>query len=115
GAPAAPAPRAVPGPGPSRAELFGVWFRVALIVALAGAMPFWPFVKRCGGDLALFLGALAALGLGAVGAAVASWRTRRAGAHLLALLVLAWTLALAAAEVLPRAVWPQPNLTWSCE
>jgi len=106
----APSARAAPGPtvrGPSTPAVAGraraaTWFRVLLTVALAVALPLWPYAHGCGSGLWLYLAAVAVTGLSAVWAAFSAWHRRQGLAHLLALLSLAWVVTLGAREVLPR-------------
>ena len=127
--PQAPAGRALPpgppvraGSGPvvvaaapaARRERLATWLRVGLTVATAAALPFWPYGRACGLWLFLYMGATGFVALSALWAAGSSWRRRQGLAHLLALLALAWTLGLAAREVLPRIGYARSAATWTC-
>src|SRR5205814_3265858 len=59
---AAPSPAAAPRspagiPAPRRRSVALAWFWVLLAVALAAALPLWPYEKSCGLQLFFFLGA----------------------------------------------------------
>jgi hypothetical protein len=103
GAPAAPR-------GPARS----VWGRLLPVLALAAALPFWPYARGCGTALLLYLGATAVLVCAGGWAAVSAWRHRRAAAHVLALGAMLWGGVLAAREVLPRVGYARIAISWSC-
>ncbi len=117
-APRAPAPPAdrlpapVPGVGPR--QRMATWGRVLVTVALAVALPFWPYGRACGLDLALYGVAVAVTGLSGLWAARSAWARRQGFAHVLALLVLTWSLALAARELLPRTGYAKQPASWRC-
>ena len=90
------------------------WLRVVLVLALAVAMPFWPYAHECGINLYLYLGAAAFLVFAGVWGAVRSWHTRVGLAHVLSLLSLLWGLGLVAHEVLPRIGYAAKTLAWTC-
>jgi hypothetical protein len=94
-APAAPAAPAAP----TRA---GVIARIGLALVLGVGVLFWPYGAACGPGLVAYLGAAASVMAAGVWAATATWRARAGQGHVIALLVLAWGLALTAIEVLPR-------------
>jgi hypothetical protein len=111
-APAARAlPPAVAAGGRARAA---TWFRVLLTVALAVALPLWPYAHGCGSGLWLYLGAVAVTALSGVWAAFSAWHRRQGLAHLLALLAVAWGLVLGAREVLPRSGYARAAAVWTC-
>jgi hypothetical protein len=116
GAPAAPAAPA--GRAPALVARAGhpgtTWLRVILVLALAVAMPFWPYAHHCGINLLLYLGAASFLVLAGLWGAVRSWHTRVGLAHVLSLLSLLWGLGLVANEVLPRVGYAATALTWNC-
>ena len=121
----APAPAAPAGASPTpvrRAEApvarpgrpVATWFRVVLVLALAVAMPFWPYAHQCGINLYLYLGAAAFLVFAGAWGAVRSWHTRVGLAHVLSLSSLLWGLGLVAHEVLPRIGYAAKTLAWTC-
>ena len=110
--PAARAPAAVPTVG--RRERFATWMRVLLTLALAVSLPFWPYAHACGLGLWLYLGAVAVTGLSGIWAALSAWRRRQGLAHLLSLLVVAWSLAVGARDVLPRIGYAKQSAAWRC-
>jgi hypothetical protein len=90
------------------------WFRVLLTVALAVALPLWPYAHGCGSGLWLYLAAVSITGLSALWAAFSAWRRRQGLAHLLALLAIGWTLVLGAREILPRTGYAKAAASWTC-
>lgn len=108
---APPEPGGVDDAGAARERLarrtgtrtWGAFVRLALATALGIAILFWPYGSRCGGGLAVYLLAIAAVVTGGLWSAVWTWRHQTARAHVLSLLLVLWGLTLAAVEVLPRA------------
>jgi hypothetical protein len=92
--------------------------RVVLSVALGVGILFWPYADRCGLGLAAYLGAVGVVVAGGVWSAVWTWRHRTPKSHVLALALVLWGLALAAAQVLPRTGYAKPDsmhpASWSC-
>lgn len=115
GEPAAGAPVARP---PSRWARAGLATLTLAAVATAVGTVIWPFGWRCGPELALYLGAVAGTGLLGLATAVAAWRHRAARTHVVGLVVLLWSLALVAWQVLPRTGYALPTpdrpAVWSC-
>jgi hypothetical protein len=110
-------PAAVPSAAPVPARRRSValtWFWVILGIALAVALPIWPYDNGCGIRLFFFLGAIGITAIVGVLAALASWSHRRGFAHLLSLVVIGWAGVLAAREVLPRIGYAKQSSTWSC-
>ena len=95
-----------------------VWVRVALVVALAVGMYFWPYARACGVGLFSYMGAATLVGTGALWAATSSWQARLARAHAASMVMLIVALALLATQVLPRVgyaiVDPSSPPTWMC-
>jgi hypothetical protein len=90
------------------------WFWTALAIVLALGLIIWPYDKLCGIRLVFFLFAAAlALLMGFLGA-LAAWSHRRALAHLLSLMVMAWATVAIAREVLPRTGYAKHELSWTC-
>ena len=115
GAPVATSPRALPPAGVVGARArAATWFRVLLTVALAVALPLWPYAHSCGTGLWLYLAAVAVTGLSGLWAAFSAWRRRQGLAHLLALLAVAWAAMLGAREVLPRTGYARVAAHWTC-
>jgi hypothetical protein len=102
---ASPRPRAqAPAPRPAlRARRqAAVWARVGLGVVAAVAVARWPYERACGVELLVYLLAVTTVLITGFWAAAASWRGRLAAAHVVALVTILWSLALAAQEILPR-------------
>ena len=117
-APVSPSRSATPQPSapprPPRRSVALTWFWVVLGVALAVALPIWPYEKACGLRLMFYLGAVGITGIVGVLAALASWAHHRGLAHVLSLIVLGWSGVLAAREVLPRIGYARQSATWMC-
>ena len=90
------------------------WFRVLLTVALAVALPLWPYAHACGAGLWMYSAAVGVTALSGIWAALSAWRRRQGLAHLLALLAITWTLVLGAREVLPRTGYARVTAAWTC-
>lgn len=112
--PAAPPARVTVAPAAAGRARVATWMRVLLTIALGVGLVFWPYAKSCGLGLSLYLAAIAITGLSGVWAAFSAWHRRQGLAHLLALLVVAWTLALGAREVLPRIGYARQGAAWRC-
>jgi len=95
------------------------WLKVAVAVAAAAGLMFWPWPARCGLPLIGFTAATGGVALLGLWSAVGTWRHRLGVAHVASVLVTAWGIALGAREVLPRVGYAIPTLErpgqWSCE
>jgi hypothetical protein len=95
-----------------------VWVRLALVVALAAGMRFWPYSHECGVGLFSYIGAATLIGTGALWAAASSWQARVAKAHAASMLMFILALALLATQILPRIGYAKVDATnppsWSC-
>jgi hypothetical protein len=91
------------------------WFWVLLAVALAAALPLWPYQRSCGLQLMFFLGATGVTALIGLLGALASWAHRRGFAHVVSLGVILWSSAIGLREVLPRVGYAKTTRTWTCE
>jgi hypothetical protein len=95
-----------------------VWVRVALVVALAVGMYFWPYARACGFGLYSYMGAATLMGVGALWAATSSWQARLARAHAASMIMLIVALALLATQILPRIGYAKVDATnpprWGC-
>jgi hypothetical protein len=111
---ASPPPVAPPPTGARGRSVALTWFWVVLGLALAIALPIWPYEKSCGLRLMFFLGAIAITTVAGVVAALASWAHRRGFAHVLSLLIVGWAGVLAAREILPRIGYAKQSSTWVC-
>jgi hypothetical protein len=113
--PAGPAALPSTAPVPARRRSVALtWFWVVLGIALAVALPIWPYDKACGIRLIFFLGAIGITAIVGVLAALASWSHRRGLAHVLSLIIIGWAGVLAAREVLPRIGYAKQSSTWMC-
>jgi hypothetical protein len=91
------------------------WFWVVLAVALAAALPLWPYQRSCGLQLMFFLGAAGVTALIGLLGALASWANRRGFAHVVSLAVILWSAVIGLREVLPRVGYAKAVRTWTCE
>lgn len=91
----------------------GVWGRVALGVALTGAMTQWPY-RYCGLSLLGYLAAVTVVVVAGVWAGHAAWRRRMGRAHVIAIGVIFAGAALAALQILPRFGYAAMETTWRC-
>lgn len=108
------APDAAPSPANPRTAVLGTWIRVLLGVALAVGVSQWPYARVCGMPLFLYLGASVAVVLVGVWGAVSSWKRRLPAAHVMALLVVGWGLAIVASVLLPRIGYAREAARWLC-
>jgi hypothetical protein len=83
-------------------------------MVLGGAITQWPYPHGCGLLLLEYLGAVAMVMVTGAWIAVASWRLRSEGAHILALLIVLWGIVLAAEQVLPRIGYAAERASWRC-
>ena len=116
--PAGSRPGAALAASPAPSGTIGVALRLLLAAAVAVGVVFWPYDARCGLGLAGYLGAVAGVALAGGWSAVWTWRHRSPRAHVLALALVGWGLALAAAEVLPRVGYARADparALWVCE
>ena len=91
--------------------------RTVLVVALSGAIVFWPYAASCGLGLSGYLAAVATVALGGLWIAALSWHHRMPVTHGVAMLVLIWALAISARETLPRIGYARPDAAragWRC-
>jgi hypothetical protein len=119
GSPALPAPqpRAPTAPLEGEARKGSVtrtWFWTVLALLLAVALPIWPYGKECGLQSFFYLGAVTLTLLAGLAGAVAAWGTRSGLAHILSLVVVLWSGAMGAREVLPRIGYAAQAKTWLC-
>jgi hypothetical protein len=91
------------------------WFWVLLAVALAAALPLWPYQRSCGLQLVFFMGATGVTALIGLLGALASWANRRGFAHVVSLAVIVWSAVIGLREVLPRVGYAKAARTWTCE
>jgi hypothetical protein len=62
----------------------------------------------------VYLGAVAVVAVAGLWGAVAAWRRRMPAAHTVALIMVGWALALAAAVILPRVGYARAAASWWC-
>ena len=101
-------------PAPRRSVAL-TWFWVLLAVALAAALPLWPYQRSCGLQLMFFMGATGVTALIGLLGTLASWASRRGVAHVLSLAVILWSAVIGLREVLPRVGYAKTVRTWTCE
>ena len=99
----------------SRRESLLTWVRVLLGVGVAAAVAFaWPYAHTCGISLYGYLAAAGGVALVGLWGVVASWQSRKALAHLLALLATLTGVVLAGKVLLDRTNYPKQPSTWTC-
>jgi hypothetical protein len=111
---ARPTPVVVAKAAEPRKGAMSTWLRVALVLAFAVAVPFWPYPRECGINLILYMSVISLLVIAGVWGAASSWGRRLGNAHVLSLLTVVWGLALIAAEVLPRIGYAAHQARWMC-
>jgi hypothetical protein len=110
-----PARVAVPvSPEVGRRSAAITWFWTVLAVVLAAALPLWPYGKACGLQLFFYLGATTLALLAGIAGAVSAWATRSGLAQVLSLLMVLWSGAMGAREVLPRTGYAAQSKAWLC-
>lgn len=129
--PAPPAPRTPTGSRPAIRPITGqrkvlagtarsmpsplaVWGRTLLVLLLAIGVSQWPYARDCGFALYGYTAVLAALVAAGVWAGLMSWRARLGVAHVIAVAVTVFGLALATNVVLPRVGYAAWRATWGC-
>jgi hypothetical protein len=107
-------PRLAVPQGPTGQQRLGVWVRAALGLALGALITQWPYPNDCGLPLYLYLAAITTVPVTGVWVALTSWYRRMGLAHLVALGLVLWGLALIAHQVLPRVGYAAVRATWQC-
>lgn len=87
---------------------------MVLALALGVALTQWPYIRECGWFLTVYLLAVTMVVLAGVWIAVVSWKLRNPVAHVLAVLLLLWGLALAGERALPRVGYAAQQAGWRC-
>ena len=117
-APGAPRGAAAPSSSARAMRPWVMWLQVAITLAAAASLWFWPWSARCGAPLVGFVAAAVGVAVMGCWTAVGTWRHRLGAAHTIALLVVAWGLVVAGREVLPRVGYAIPTAEhgaqWSC-
>lgn len=85
-----------------RTATIGAWARLVLVVAMAAALPWWPYAHDCGAGLYGYLAIGFVMTCGALWVVTATWRHRLALPHSLGIMLLVAALGFSAAQVLPR-------------
>ena len=95
-------------------QIMMVRLSVGLSVALAAAMPYWPYPKQCAGWLLLYMFSVMMVVVAGIWAARYTWSTRLGLAHTLALCIVGWGISLGAEETLPRIGYAKSEAAWFC-
>jgi len=98
----------------TRGALAGTWVKVLLAAALTVALVIFPYPKVCGLQLVGYFAVAGVAFLAGLWALAATWRHHRGLGHFVALLALLGTLALSAAEILPRVGYARESRAWTC-
>lgn len=113
--PTPPAPGGGPVTPPRRgAATAATWLKTLLAVALAVAIPFWPYGHACGPALFLYFGAIGMTIVAGLWSAVSAWRVRSATAHVLSLAAVLTGLVVGALTILPRIGYAREAAPWLC-
>ncbi|HEX9704382.1 MAG TPA: hypothetical protein VGA20_03990 [Gemmatimonadales bacterium] len=99
--------------GPPGGTAGGMWLKVGLSIAVAIGVTMWPYTHACGPKLFLYVIATGTVTIAGAWAALASWTRRHGFAHVMAMAVLVWGLALTARTVLPR-LETNTGAEWFC-
>ncbi len=113
-APMRPGPASTGAQAPTPQQKLGVWLRVGLGLVVGALMTQWPYRHNCGLPLFLYMAAVVVVTVAGVWGSLSSWKFRMGIAHVLALLVVLWGLALGTAHVLPRVGYAAHAATWRC-
>jgi hypothetical protein len=101
-----------------RVAMMGAGARLVLVFALFIALALWPYERECGAGLFEYLGVEVVIVVGGFWVAFTTWRYRLPKMHTLSLVIIATSLVLIAADVLPRtgyaAVDPKHPPHFSC-
>jgi hypothetical protein len=102
----------------ARGASFGVYVRLALVVALGVAILFWPYGAVCGMSLFAYLASVTTVVLGGLWTSLSTWQHRMVRRHVVAIAMILWGLALGASQVLPRVGYAIPDAlhpaAWGC-
>ena len=101
-----------------RALRIGAWGRALLVISLATGINFWPYFRDCGVGLFAYVGAESVVTIGGLWMIVWTWQVRMPRAHMIAMGLTLWGMALLAAQTLPRvgyaATDPKHPPAWLC-
>ena len=114
GVPPRRTPGWVPSGGPTARDRGLAWLIAMSGLVLGAAMSQWPYAHGCGLGLFAYLTAIVALLLVGAWAAMAAWRCRMPAVHVVALIVIFWSIVLAAEQILPRVGYAYETATWMC-
>lgn len=95
-------------------DAWGVWLRTFAALGLGVAVAYWPYARDCGWMLHGYLAVIGAVLVVGSWASQSAWRSHRATAHVLGLLVVYWGVVLAAEQVLPRIGYAAVDAAWRC-
>ena len=98
----------------TRRDKMFVWARVALAVAIGGAITVWPYARECGAPLLGFAFALSVVPAAGAWASITAWRWRIPAAHFFGLAVVLWGAAMWANLILPRVGYARATAGWRC-
>ena len=102
-------------PDQDPSHTLGVWARVLLALGFGTMMASWPYSTACGLPLLGYGSALVTLILAGASAASSAWKYRSGLAHVIALVLVLYGIALGAAELLPRTGYAARHATWVCD
>ena len=96
-------------------QITAVRLWVGLAVALAVAMPFWPYPKTNAWWVVFYMFAVVMVVVAGIWSARLTWATRLGIAHIVALAIVLWGITLAAEETLPLMGYANIDAASICE
>jgi hypothetical protein len=96
------------------AMVVGTSGRFLLVFALSAAINFWPYGHACGFGLFTYMFAEVLIVVGGLWTVAWTWQHRMPRGHALAMAMVAWGVALIAAQVLPRIGYAAEAAHWFC-
>jgi hypothetical protein len=88
---------------------------VLLGLALAIALPYWPYERACSWALGSYMFSSSMVVIAGLWGATLTWEGRLGYSHIIALGTFLWGLVLVAFEVLPRVGYAKATAHWFCQ
>lgn len=96
------------------AMVIGTGGRFGLVIALSAAINFWPYGHACGFGLYTYMFAELLIVVGGLWTVAWTWQHRMLRGHAIAMVMVAWGIALIVAQVLPRVGYAKEAAAWVC-
>ena len=87
---------------------------VLLGLALAIALPYWPYDRGCSWPLLLYMTSTSLVVIAGLWGATLTWESGLGYSHIIAIGTFIWGLVLLALEVLPRIGYAKASASWFC-